>query len=252
MLVVLPTTRKDAEIDRAITNSIARVKRRNQTLLATWRAWMPYHRIRISCSNLDTSRIESVATALNAVFCASAKNEGELLQLFRPKHLELPLKEIEAEIGEVVFPHPEVDLNAIVDRLVKVRGEARSLLSQIERQLINVYRAMQWRHLFLPTPTSTLERETEASGKLAELRSLLLAVDICLNLTRNLLPRKVEGHDVFYAPMAVFQLRESGIKTARYVLVDLTTRKIDETFTNLCSQDDDFRSDLELGLGKMS
>lgn len=248
MIVVPPKTHEPTEINKVVRKATSRAKRRDEAVLVTWNAWMPYHRIRITCSNMDGSRTEKVTTALNAMFCASATTERELLQLFRPKHLDSPLKEMDPEPTEVVCPHPEVDLNAIVDKLVKIREQARGQISRIEGQLIRSYRRMQWQHLILPTTSSSLQREREASAKLAELQSASLAVDICLNLTRVLLPQAVEGHDIFYAPMAVVQLGQGENGLGRHVLIDLTTGKVDAALTNLCELNDEFKSSLELAL----
>jgi hypothetical protein len=248
-LVALPRVHKPAEVDKMVVKATSKAKHRNETAVASWKVWMPYHRIWIACSYIDESREETVATALNAMFCASARTERELLQLFRPKHLDKPLEEIVTGPDEIVLPYPSADLNKILDKLIKTRTEARDRLSQIETELVKTYRRMQWRYLLLPTSTGTLEREGKASAKFAELQSTSLAVDICLNLTTELLPRKVERLDVFYAPMAVVLLkRDDG--TGRYVLIDLTTGKVDDALTNLCELNDDFKSRLELVLGR--
>lgn len=252
-LVALPRIQKAAEVDKMVMKATRKAKHRNETAIESWKVWMPYHRIWITCSQIDPSRQEKVATALNAMFCASAGTERELLQLFRPKHLDNPLEEIDPGPDEVVLPYPSADLNEILDKLIKIRTEAQDKLWQIEAELVKRYRRMQWLYLFLPTSTGTLEREGKASAKLAELRSTSLAVDLCLNLTRELLPQKVERHDVFYAPMAVVLLKREG-GSGRYVLIDLTTGKLDGALTDLCELNDDFKSALELawrvGTGK--
>jgi len=249
MLAALPTTGKLDRVDKMLTKAMSRAKGRDEIVLATWKVWMPHHRIWISCSDTETSKTENVATALNAVFCASAATERELLQLFRPKYLDRPLKEIDPEPTEVVCPYPKVDLKAIVEKLIKTREEARGQLSLIEPQLVGRYRRMQWQYLFLPTSTSSLEREREASAKLAELQSRSLAVEICLNLTRKLLPQGVERQDIFYAPIVVVHLKQEKDGISRFVLIDLTTGKVDAALTKLCELNDEFKSRLELALG---
>jgi len=247
-LLVPPFADDMAEVNRTVERAVVKARRPDETVLRIWKVLMPYHRIWITCSDVETSKIDTVGTALNAVFCASAGTERELLQLFRPKHLDNPLEEIDPGPDEVVLPFPSADLNEILDKLIKIRTEAQDKLWQIEAELVKRYRRMQWLYLFLPTSTGTLERQGKASAKLAELRSTSLAVDLCLNLTRKLLPQKVERHDVFYAPMAVVLLKREG-GSGRYVLIDLTTGKLDGALTDLCELNDDFKSALELALG---
>ena len=248
-LVALPRVQKAIEVDKMVMKATKKTKHRNETATESWKVWMPYHRIWIACSQIDPSRQEKVATALNAMFCAFAGTERELLQLFRPKHLDNPLEEIDPAPDEVVLPHPPADLNEILDKLIKIRTKAHNELSQIEAELVKTYRRMQWLYLFLPTSTGSLEREKKASARFAELRSTSLAVDMCLNLAREIVPQKVEGHDVFYAPMAVVHLKRDD-DSGRYVLVDLTTGKVDDALTNLCELNDEFKSHLELALGR--
>ena len=247
MLAALPTSDKLGGVDRILTKVTSRAKRRDEIVLTTWKVWMPYHRIWVSCSDTDTSKTEKVATALNAMFCASAATERELLQLFRPKHLDRPLEEIDPEPTEVVCPYPKVDLKAIVEKLIKIHTEARDQLSEIEPQLVRSYRRMQWRYLFLPTTTGQIQREMETSTKVAELRSRCLAVEACLNMESSFAPLKVEDHDIFYIPMTVAFVGGS-MNTTRYLLVDLTTGKVDAALTNLCELNEDFKTQLELSL----
>jgi hypothetical protein len=248
MLVALPTADKSRDIDGIVAKATKKVKRREETTRSSWKVWMPYHRIWISCSHIYTSRPAEVTTALNALFCASAKTERELVQLFRPRHLERNLKESDPEASEVVLSHRPVDLNSIVEKLVKMREGARGQVPQAERQLAGRYRRMQWLHLLLPTPTSSLESEQEFSSKLAELRSRSLAVDICLNLTRSLVPGKVERHDIFYAPMAIVHFEDDEKGSDRYLLVDLLSGKPDSALTSLCEQNADFKYSLKAAL----
>jgi len=248
MLVVLPITHESSEIETIVAKVTNKARRRDEIIRSTWNVWMPYHRIWIKCLNIDTSRSERVVTALNAAFCTSTRTDSELLQLFRPRHLNKPLKEIDPDPTEIICAHPAVDLEALLQRLIKIRIDAIDQLSEIEPQLVKAYRRMQWQYLFLPTTTGSLQREREASAKLAELQSRLLAVEVCLNLTGSLIPQNIEEHDVFYAPMAVVHLKLMENTSSRYVLVDLTTGKADLALTNLCELNDDFKSRLELAL----
>jgi hypothetical protein len=248
MLVVPPTAQKPAEIDRIIAKITGKVKHHNEIAQSIRRVWMPYHRIWISCTQTDTASPVHVVTGLNAFFCPSAKTERELLQLFRPKHLEKSLKKTAAEPTDIICPHPGVDLNVILEKLVKIRTEARDKAAQIESQLVKGYRRMQWRYLVLPTSTTSLERERQTSAKLAELQSRSLAVDICLNLTEALIPRNVVEHDIFYIPMAVVQFRQGRNGSGRYVLIDLATGKLDGALTDLCELNEEFNSRLGLAL----
>jgi len=248
MLAVPLIAQESTKVDRIVAKVTSNARHRDEIAQSTWKAWMPYHRMRISCTYISSSRPIQVATALNALFSSSATTEAELLQLFRPKHLERPLEERAAEAADVVFPHPEVDLNALFDRLVKFRAAAQDQSLQMQRELVKGYRKMQWRYLFLPTSTGSLEREEQASAKLAELRSRSLAVDLCLNLTGTLMPQELVEHDIFYAPMAIVRLEHGENVPSRYLLVDLTTGKLDVAFTDLCELNKDFRSCLELAL----
>jgi hypothetical protein len=248
MLVTLATLDKSTDIDKIVAKVTKKVKRREETTQSSWKVWMPYYRIWISCSHLYASRIAEVATALNALFCTAATSERELVQLFRPRHLERHLRDLEPETSEVVLPHRPVDVNSIVEKLIKIREEARDQLPQAQRKLAGKYRRMQWLHLLLPTPTSSLESEEQVSAKLAELRSRSLAVDICLNLTSSLVPVKVERHDIFYAPMAVVHFEHSEKDSDRYLLVDLLSGKPDSALTSLCEQNSDFKSRLASAL----
>lgn len=248
MLAVLLATPKSTEVDGIVAKVTQKARRRDEIAESTWKVWMPYHRVWISCTRIDALSRTRVVTALNAFFCPSARTERELLQLFRPKHLEHPLREIAAEPTDIICPHPEVDLNAILENLAKIRAEAQDQIPQIERQLVKGYRRMQWWHLFLPTSTGSLEREEQTSAKLAEFQSRSLAVDICLNLTDTLVPQNVVEHDIFYIPMAVVQFRQRGNGSGRYVLVDLTTRKLDGALTHLCELNEEFNSRLGLAL----
>jgi len=242
-------TDKPVEVDRVVAKAVRKAKRRDKSVLGVWKVLMPYHRILIACSDKETSKPEKVATALNAMFCTYAANELELLQLFRPKHLERPLVEDEPGHTDVVLPYPRVDLNAMLDKLVKIRADTLNQISQIKPQMVKTYRRMQWQSLFLPTSTGSLQREGEVSAKHAQLQAMKFAIDMCLNLTDRLVPEKLERHDVFYAPMAVIRFTESGHETAGHVLVDLTTQKVDEAFTNLCDQNHDYAFGLEQALG---
>jgi len=199
---------------------------------------------------MDDSRVEKVATALNAVFCVCAKAQSELFQIFRPRHLEGLLGEIEPKLGEIVCSYSTVDLEAIVDRLIKIHAEARDQLSQVEPELVRSYRKMQWQYLIIPKTTGWLQHETEASKKLARLQSRSLAVEICLNLPSNFVPQRVEEHDVFYIPMAVTHIKQEKGESSRFVLIDLTTGKMDAALTNLCELNEDFKTQLELSLHK--
>lgn len=248
MLAVLPATHESAEIDKMATKVTRRAKRRNETVLATWKAWIPYHRIWITCSHVEETRLEKVVTALNAVFCLCAKTEPELMQIFRPRHLERPLVEIDPDPRELVYPYPAADLNAIIDGLIKIRAEIRDQLSQIQPRLVKADRRMQLWHLILPIPTSYLEREQAVAAKFAELQSRSMAIDLCLNLTSGLLPLKVEGHDIIHVPMAVARLGETGHDSDRYVLVDLATGRLDTALTSLCGSESDFRSQVASAL----
>ena len=248
MLVVPPIAQERTKIDRIVAKVTSKARHRDEIVKSAWKAWMPYHRMRISCTYIATSRPLEVATALNALFSPSATTEAELLQLFRPKHLERPLEERAADATDVIFPHPELDLNALLDRLVKFRGAAQDQSLQVERQLVEGYRKMQWRYLLLPTSTGSLEREEQTSAKLAELRSRSLAVDLCLNLTNAMMPQNLLEHDIFYVPMAVVHLEHGENGPSRYLLVDLTTGKLDAALTHLCELNEDFRSLLELAL----
>ena len=244
MLAVLPRTHESAEIAKMATKVTRRAKHRNETVLATWKAWIPYHRIWIACSHVEDSRPEKVVTALNAVFCLCAKTEPELMQIFRPRHLERPLVEIDPNPEELVCSYPAADLNSIIDGLIKVRAEIRDQLAQIGQKMVKADRRIQLWHLFLPTPTSYLERGQATSAKFAQLQSRSMAIDLCLNLTSSLLPTKVEGYDIIHIPMAVAQLRETGQESDRYVLVDLATGRLDTALTTLCESEADFRAQL--------
>lgn len=248
MLVALAAPDKSTDIDGIVAKATKKVKRREETTRLSWKVWMPYHRIWISCSHLYASRPAEVATALNALFCTSATTERELVQLFRPRHLERHLKESDPEASEVVLSHRPVDLNSIVEKLIKMREEVRGQVPQAERQLAGRYRRMQWLHLLLPTSTSSLESEQEFSTKLAELQSRSLAVDICLNLTRSLIPIRVERHDIFYAPMAIVHFEDDEKGSDRYLLVDLLSGKPDSALTSLCEQNADLKSSLRSAL----
>lgn len=243
MLAVPPRIHESAEIEQMAMKATRSAKHHNETVLATWKAWIPYHRIWIACSHIEDSRPDKVVTALNAVFCVCTKTERELLQIFRPRHLERPVVEIAPDSTELVCPYPAADLNAIMDGLIKIRAEIRDQLSQIEPQLVKADRRIQLSYLLLPTPTGYLERQRTISAKFAELQSRSMAIDLCLNLTSSLLPIRVEGHDIVYIPMFLAQLRESGHDTDRYVLVDLATGKLDSALTSLCELEG-FRSQL--------
>jgi hypothetical protein len=202
---------------------------------------MPYHRLQIRCDDTDTSTSHIAVTALNALFCGIA-TERELMQLFRPKHLEKPLENIEPEANEIVCRHSEVDLDQVVGRLLCRRAEIQIELAETRQQLSKRYRNMQWRYLLLPTSTRSIEKEKQASSKFAELQSTLLSIDICLNVARGLVPQRVEAHDIVYIPMAVVQLKQKD--STRDLLIDLATGKEDFALTKLCETLDDFKSEL--------
>jgi len=248
MLVVPPTAQKRAEIDRVIAKVTRKAKHHNEIVQSVRKVWMPYHRIWISCTDIRTSRPARVVTALNALFCSSTRTEPELLQLFRPRHLEKPLKEMDAEPSEVVLPYPEADLNTILGKLVKMRAEAQDQLVQMKRQLANGYRKMQWQYLFLPRSTHSLQREEQTSARVAELQSRSFAVDICLNLADSLVPQNVGEHDVIYVPMAVVHVKEGENESSRHILIDLTTGRLDAALTGLCEANEDFKSRLATAL----
>jgi len=244
MLAVPPKTRESAEIDKIVAKVARKEKRHDETVLTTWKVWMPYHRIWIACSPVEDSRPERIVTALNAVFCVCTKTERELLQIFRPRHLERPLMETYPDSTELVCPHPEADLNGIIGGLIKTRAEIQDQLSQIEPQQAKTDRKMQWEHLILPIPTSYLKRQQATSTKSVELRSRSMAIDLCLNLTRSLQPTRIEEHDIIYIPMSVAQLKENANNKDRYVLVDLATWKLDSALTSLCELEASFKSQL--------
>jgi hypothetical protein len=236
------------EVDRIVAKVTRKARHRNEFAESTWKVWMPYHRIWISCTRIDAQSPVRVVTALNAFFCPLARTERELLQLFRPRHLKHPLGEIVTESTDIICPRPEVDLNAILENLVKIRADARHQISQIEPELVKEYRKIQRWHLLLPMSTRSLEHEGQTSAKLAELKSRSLAVDICLDLTETLVPQNVVEHDIFYIPMAVVQFRQRENGSARYVLIDLATRKLDGALTDLCKLNEEFAARLGLAL----
>ena len=245
MLAVLPRfTGSDA--DKAIAKVTSRVKHSDETILATWRIWMPYHRLYIRCDDTDTSTPQLAVTVLNAVFCGNA-TERELMQLFRPKHLEKPLENIVPDANEITCPYPVVDLDQIMDRLLRLRAQVQVELAAPKQQLFKDHRNMQWRYLLLPMSTRFLEREKRVSSKFAGLQSTLLAIDGCLNLARGLLPQRLEAHNILYVPMAVVQLKQKDELT-RYLLFDLATGKEDSALTKLCGTVPLFKSKLERAL----
>jgi len=248
MLVVPPKTRESAEIEKILVKVTKKEKRRDEIVLTTWKVWMPYHRIWIACSNIEDSRPRTTVTALNAVFCACAKTERELLQIFRPRHLERSLMETDPDSAELVCTHPDADLSAIIEGLIKTRAEILLQLSQIEPQQGKTDRRMRWEHLIFPMSTSYLKRSRATSAKSAELRSRSMAIDLCLNLTPSLLPTKIEAHDIIYIPMSVAQLGDMLGNNDRYVLVDLATLKLDSALTSLCESEGSFRSQLASAL----
>jgi hypothetical protein len=207
---------------------------------------MPYHRLCIRCDDTDTSTPHMVVTALNAVFCGNA-SERELLLLFRPKHLEKPLENIVSKVNEIILPHPSANLDEIVGGLLRRRAQVQDELVETEQRQVKRYRNMQWRYLLLPMSTRSLELEKQASSKFAKLQSTSFAIDICLNIARGLLPRRIEAHDVLYVPIAVVQLKQKCDLT-RYLLIDLTTGKEDSALTKLCETVDHFKSELERAL----
>lgn len=246
MLAVLRTTAVEA--DKIVAKVTRKARHRDEFAESNWKIWMPYHRIWISCTQTDVQSPVRVVTALNAFFSPLARTERELLQLFRPRHLQHPLGEATTEPTDIICPHAEVDLNAILENLVKIRVDARHQISQIEPELVKEYRKIQRWHLFLPMSTRSLEREGQTSAKLAELQSRSLAVDICLNLTAPLVPQNVVEHDIFYIPMAVVQFRQRDNGSGRYVLIDFVTGKLDDALTDLCNLNEEFASSLELAL----
>jgi len=248
MLVVPPTAQRPTEIDRIIAKVTRKAKHRNEIVQSVRKVWMPYHRIWISCTDIRTSRPARVVTALNALFCSSTGSERELLQLFRPRHLEKPLKEMDADPSEVVLSYPEADLNMIMDKLIKLRAEGQDQLVQMKYQLTNEYRKMQWRYLFLPRSTHSLQREEQTSARVAELQSRSLAVDLCLNLTGSLVPQNIGEHDVLYVPMAVVHVKEGENDSSHHILIDLTTGRLDAALTGLCEANEDFKSRLATAL----
>lgn len=248
MLVVPPTAQRPTEIDRIIAKVTRKAKHHNEIVQSVRKVWMPYHRIWISCTDIRTSRPARVVTALNALFCSSTGSERELLQLFRPRHLEKPLKEMDADPSEVVLPYPEADLNTILGKLIKMRAEAQDQLVQMKYQLTNEYRKMQWRYLFLPRSTHSLQREEQTSARVAELQSRSLAVDLCLNLTGSLVPQNIGEHDVLYVPMAVVHVKEGENDSSHHILIDLTTGRLDAALTGLCEANEDFKSRLATAL----
>lgn len=249
-MLAIPPPFADSEIDRIIIKAVNKGKRRDETVLTNWKAWIPYHRTWIQCTDIETSLSQNVVTALNAVFCACSTTERELLQLFRPKHLMIPTRNTDPKPNETVCSHTSVDLQEIFEKLFRIRAQARGELAPTERQLIKDYRGMQWRHLLLPMSTKSLELERKASSKLAQLRSRSMAIDLCLNLTDRLLPQKIETHDVVLFPMFVAHLGSGKDHSDRYLLIDLTTGKEDAALTKLCQTDDNFKSSLELALSR--
>ena len=242
MLTVSPRF-TGSHVETAIANVAKRVKHRNETIVASWRMRMPYHRLQIRCDT-NTSTPHIAVTALNALFCGIA-TERELMQLFRPKHLQKPLENKDPETNEIVCPFPAVDLDQVLGRLLRRRAQMQVELLETKQQLSKDYRNMQWRYLFLPTSTRSLEREKQASSKFAELQSTILGIDICLNLARGLVPQRVEARDIVYIPMAVLHFKD---ELARYSLIDLTTGKEDPALTKLCETADDFKSELQRAL----
>jgi hypothetical protein len=242
MLAVLPRF-TESNVEKAITKVASRVMHRNETILRTWSIWMPYHRLCVRCDDTDTSTPRMAMTVLNAVFCGIA-TERELMQLFRPKHLEKPLENTDPEVNEIACAYAAVDLDQIVGTLIRGRAQVQVELAETKQQLSKDHRNMQWRYLLLPTSTRCLEREKQTSSKFAELQSTLLSIDICLNLARGLVPQRVEAHDIVYIPMAVVQLKQEDGLT-RYLLIDLTTGKEDSALTKLCETVDNFKSELE-------
>jgi len=239
MLTVSPRF-TGSHVETAIANVAKRVKHRNETIVASWRMRMPYHRLQIRCDT-NTSTPHIAVTALNALFCGIA-TERELMQLFRPKHLEKPLENTEPEANEIVCRHPAVDLDQIVSRLLSRRAETQIELAETKQQLSKRYRNMQWRYLLLPTSTRSMEKEKQVSSKFAELQSTLLSIDICLNLARGHVPQRVEAHDIVYIPMAVVQLKQKDL--THYLLIDLATGKEDFALTKLCETVGKFKSEL--------
>lgn len=248
MLVVLPTAQRATEIDGTVSKITKKAKRENEVTQSVRNVWMPYHRIWIKCTDIRTSLPTRVVTALNALFCSSTENERELLQLFRPRHLERSIKEMDAGPEEVVLPYPEAELETILNRLARMRTEAQDHAEQIKRELAGQYRKPSWQRLLFPRSTLSLQREEQTSARLAELHSRSLAIDICLNLTSKLAPQNIEDHDVLYIPMAVVPLKEEESNSGRHILIDLTTGKLDVALTGLCEANEEFSSRLAMAL----
>jgi hypothetical protein len=245
-MLAVPPRLTGSDVDRAIAKVASRAKHRDEAIDATWRIWMPYHRLCIRCDDTNTSTPQSAVTLLNAMFCGNA-TQGELIQLFRPKHLEKRPENIDPQADEIICPHPTVDLNQILGRLLERRAQVEVELAGTKQQLSKDYRNMQWRYLLLPMSTRSLEREKQLSSKFAELQSTSLAIDICLNVAPGLTPQSVEAYDVLYIPMAVVQVKQRNDLT-RYLLIDLTTMKEDSSLTELCEIVDSFNSEIDRAL----
>jgi hypothetical protein len=249
MLVVEPIA--DTATDKAVSKVTKRVRQRGDGLIDMWKVWMPYHKIQILCLESSTSSPREVTTALNAVFCADA-TEQELLQLFRPKHLEKPLRDQNPKADEIVLCYPRIDLQATIARLTRARAQARDGIAETQPQLVKGYRSMQWRNLLFPMSTRSIEKEKKASSKLAELQSIVLAIDICLNLEQDLVPQDTIDQGLVYIPMVVVLQRQGIDGTGRYLFIDLATGREDIALNRLCETSGNFASSLEVVLGRVS
>ncbi len=210
--------------------------------------WMPYYRIHFDYrqSGEGTRRYNIAGrgeTALNAMFCGSAKNEKEIVSLFRPNYLRHEtikhFPQSEEIVGSTVGLDFDGFLNGLLKRLHEVEDELYKLRSTLSKKRVRLRRYS----MIVPLLRHQKQNEEKLSEKVAGLTATKSILSMCLNANEPPDSIKVTSHNVFYFPTLLVKLVHKEDRTERYLIINLVRSgpigshlSCDKGLTRLCNR----------------
>ena len=211
--------------------------------------WMPYHRVQFGYSPSEEGSVRGREkrgqgeTALNAMLCGSAKDENELIMLFRPNYLEHKMTRRSPQSKENVGPASQINLDevlkSLLERLHRVNGELEELRPTLSKRRVRNRRYS----MILPVIGDLRQKEEKLSGRVARLRAIKNILDMCFNVDDNIASIEVTDQSTFYYPTSVVTLKHKEDGTERYLVINLVKsagiRKhlhCDKVLTELCNR----------------
>ncbi len=229
--VVPPSAFEREHLERFVQKMVKKKglirKRSLEDVVRRGMMWMPYYRVRYRYRRLRDEGVRRFGktghgeTALNAMFCAAAKDEDDLLMLFRPNHLKHETIEHLPQPEEIVGPTFRVDvgevLNGLAKRLDRSNTELQEVASAMSKSRIRTRR----RSMIFPLFGESKRKEGELSRKVAGLRATSNLVSICLNANEDIGSVTVTDHEVFYYPNLVVKLIHERDGREKYLIINL-------------------------------